>query len=260
MSQGSNKSEAENDNQGDVHEIYLVIDATPMASNLLGLPEALLSSSSASSPPIAEWKQQLENNKAPRLTSVRRARLEKEITLLEQLAHGNEAATALSNLWIHERGPSAARALQIAQGLVQRGAWQQAEHVLTLMIQEEGVHFLAPLSQLAQLYALQGRLAEAKQLHEMVLSQKPWYLSSLLGIHDVCKRIDDHKELIKWDRELIPFMEKRARREAWVQRMVAKAKDMLNQFEQELKGYFDEFYNSHGSEGSVLVGDENSWQ
>ena len=101
----------------------------------------------------------------------------------------------------------------------------------------------------------------AKELHQLVLSQKPWYLNSLLGMHEVCKKMDmDQKELAKWDRQVIPYMENLAMRVAWAERMVAKAQQMLQNSEDELKGYFDEFYDAHGSEGTVLVEDDNSWQ
>ena len=210
-------------------------------------------------------KGELQKKPFPPLTTTRRLQLEKEIALLETLAESDEAATELSKLWIKERGSNAANALQIAQTLLQAGALQQAETVLTLMIQEEGVHFVAPLSQLASLYYIQGRLQESKDLHELVLEQKPWFLNSLVGIHEVCKRMDNaEKELAKWDRELIPPLEEKHRslRSAWVQRMVDKAKGKLDQAEQGLHSFFDDegYYSLHGSEGSVLVEDENSWQ
>ena len=235
-------------------EIVVFFDATPVANTFRTSPRE------PTSPPISKWKGQLENSRDPPLTTMRRARLEKEIHLLEQLAHGNDAATELSNLWINERGSHAAQALKIVQTLVQSGLWHQAEQVLVLMIEEEGVHFLAPISLLAQLCAKQGRLGEAKELFGLVLSQKPWYLDSLLGIHEVCKKLDNHKELVKWDRELIPFVENRTNREAWSRRMVSKAKESLARSESVLKGFFDEYYYSHGSEGSVIVEEENSWQ
>ena len=255
IGQSNNPNNAQHD-----QEIILVFSAP---SNSF-LPSMTPTPSSSISAKIDKWKDELENSRPPPpLTSMRRARAEKEITLLQQLAHGNEAATALSTLWIHERGPSAAQALQIAQGLATSGAWRQAEQVLLLMIQEEGAHFLAPISQLAQLYSMQGRLEEAKKLHELVLAQKPWYLSSLVGIHNICRKSDDfYKDLVKWDAQLIPPLENRALREAWVQRMTSQAQKMLHQQEMQLQGYFDEFYNTHGSDGSVILAedDNNAWQ
>ena len=241
-------------NEKDQDNIVVFFDAPPIFNHLR------VPSKEPTSPSISKWKQQLENSRPPPLTSIKRARMEKEIDLLQQLVHGNDAATELSNLWINERGPRAAKGLQMARALVQRGLWQQAEQMLVSMIEEEGVHFLAPVSQLAQLYAKQGRLGDAKQLYELVLSQKPWYLDSLLGIHEVCKKLDNHKELVKWDRELIPFLENRSNREAWVRRMVTKAKEMLNNSGKELQYFFYDYYNSHGSEGSVIVDEETSWQ
>ena len=209
---------------------------------------------------IAEWKEQLTNKPAPPLTSMRRARLEKEIALLGQLALGDDAAIELSRLWVNERGPNAAKALQIAESLAQAGFWKEAEAALVMMIKEEGVHFLAPISQLATLLNMQGRLRESKELHELVLSQKPWFTNSLLGIHSVCRKMDDHKELVKWDNELIPPMENQAKRSAWVRRMVKRAEEDMNEAQQGLQSFFDKSFSQLGSEGSVLVENEDSWQ
>mmetsp|Transcript_8271 Transcript_8271/g.16019 ORF Transcript_8271/g.16019 Transcript_8271/m.16019 type:complete len:83 (-) Transcript_8271:3-251(-) len=76
----------------------------------------------------------------------------------------------------------------------------------------------------------------------------------------VCKKLDNHQELVKWDLELIPFMESRANRETWARRMVKKARETLNRSENALKGFFDEYYNTHGAEGRAITEEENSWQ
>jgi len=209
---------------------------------------------------ITEWKEQLKNTPAPPLTTMRRARMEKEIALLERLSLGDDAASELSNLWVNERGPNAANALQIAETLAREGAWKHAEVVLLMMIQEEGVDFLAPISQLATLLKMQGRLRESKELHELVLSQKPWFMNSLLGIHSVCKKMNDQKELVKWDNELMPPMENQAKRAVWVQRMVKQARDRMKDAQQGLQSFFDNSFSQLGSEGSILVENEDSWQ
>eukprot|EP00544_Gedaniella_sp_CCMP2646_P000136 CAMPEP_0202507948 /NCGR_PEP_ID=MMETSP1361-20130828/51991_1 /ASSEMBLY_ACC=CAM_ASM_000849 /TAXON_ID=210615 /ORGANISM="Staurosira complex sp., Strain CCMP2646" /LENGTH=303 /DNA_ID=CAMNT_0049142101 /DNA_START=2027 /DNA_END=2938 /DNA_ORIENTATION=- len=209
---------------------------------------------------ITEWKEQLKNKPAPPLTTMRQARMEKEIALLERLSLGDDAVSELSNLWVNARGPNAANTLQIAETLAREGAWKHAEVVLLMMIQEEGLHFLAPISQLATLLKMQGRLRESKELHELVLSQKPWFMNSLLRIHSVCKKMNDQKELVKWDNELVPPMENQAKRAVWVHRMVKQARDHMKDAQQGLQSFFDNNFSQLGSEGSVLVENEDSWQ
>mmetsp|Transcript_8271 Transcript_8271/g.16017 ORF Transcript_8271/g.16017 Transcript_8271/m.16017 type:complete len:149 (-) Transcript_8271:226-672(-) len=68
-------------------EIVLFIDARSVSNTFHMSPKELPSA------PISKWKQDLQNSRAPPLTTMRRARLEKEIDLLEQLAYGNDAAT-----------------------------------------------------------------------------------------------------------------------------------------------------------------------
>jgi tetratricopeptide (TPR) repeat protein len=216
-------------------------------------------------PFLDEWKEQLEATPMPPLTAVRRARLERETSLLEQLLKDDDAVEELHKLWTQERGSAAAEALAIVDRFLTARAWLQAETVLVLMIQEKGVHFVAPIAKLAKLYFFQGRWKESKQLYEMVLSQKPWHIEALRGMHGLCKATNDYKGLMLWDRNQLPLLEEERRgrtatRVEWVHRMVEKARSLLQEGEDNLQGFLDSGYNTLGSEGSVLVDDEHSWQ
>ena len=220
--------------------------------------------------PISEWKEQLKHSPPPPLTSAGKARLEKEIALLAKLADGDEAATQLSNLWQNARGPRAAKLLKVAESLLTMGhpiAWRQAEELLLKVVQEEGVHFVEPLNHLGTLMFVQGRVQEAKELCELVLSQKPWHMGALLGAFSACKKLDDYKALVQYDQERMPqWNEGPERRAQWVRRMVPKAEAYLQRAEEGLQNFFNDYGEDSnellGSEGSILLENEHSeaWQ
>ena len=95
------------------------------------------------------------------------------------------------------------------------------------MIEQEGVQWVVPLGLLADLRQFQGRLDESKQLYELVLSQKPWHVGALQGIHAICRATNDYEGLAAWDRDQLPPVGDE-RRGAWVQRMVERVQEKLN--------------------------------
>lgn len=140
-------------------------------------------------------------------------------------------------------------------------AWRQAETILLSILENQGVHWVAPIHLLASLYTGMGRLQESKELYEMVLSQKPWHWESLAGVHRVCRALNDYEGLGKWDRELLP-QDVELRRK-WASRMVVKAQERLSQAEQGLYSFFESGLDRTGSEGSILTAEgENgdAWQ
>ena len=224
--------------------------------------------SSSSADFVADLKAQLVESSPPPLTAMKRARLEQEMELLKPMAHSNDAAAAtqeLSTLCKTERGKDAAKVLEVVDAFLKTGhpvTLVQAESMLVPLIQDHGVHWVAPLDRLATLYSYTGRLEEAKELYEMVLSQKPWHLESLAGIHRVCRALDDYPGLGKWDREQFP--EDPKLRPAWATRMVDKVQEKLSQAEQGLSSFFDGGFDQTGSEGSILLAAEDdsfdAWQ
>ncbi|CAB9509748.1 expressed unknown protein [Seminavis robusta] len=210
--------------------------------------------------------QEKQNSAAPRpLTAMKRARLEKEIALLQELGQGDAAATELSNLWVQERGPDTARALQMIEMLMLQGALRQAELLLVSLIKgHDDLSFVAPIHLLGSLCFMQGRFQESKDLYEIVLSQKPWHLGALAGIFNACKKLDDYQGLTQWDREQMPLMqENQELRKQWANRMVIKAQAKLEQAEASLQGFFHSGLNQLGSEGSVILDsddDSDAWQ
>lgn len=254
---------------GDPQEITLILGGNTNAEEVQKMNPTTPQGGSGSM--VSRWKQQLEENSSPPLTTMRRVRMEQEIALLEQMAtapsQSEEVLSNLASLWVAERGPDAENVLQATAGLLNRGhplLWAQAETLLIEMIEREGVHFVAPLQLLASLYGRLGRIQECKDLNKMVLQQKPWHVGALVGAFQSCKALDDYPGLIRWDREqLPPLQDDPALRSQWAQRMAQKAREALHNAVVGLQNHFDGNYSTFGSDSSIVLGDEfgdNAWQ
>jgi hypothetical protein len=257
-------------------EIHFIVEGDDefhdKLSSMLGaaIGASTSSSSSLSSRSMIEtWKQQLATQPVPPLTAGARARFETEIALLEELKASEAATSKLANLWRNARGHQAAKILSFAEGLILKGIpllWRQAELLLLALIQEEGVHWVEPIHQLATLRFLQGRVEESKELYEeLVLKQKPWHMGALLGIHKACRSTDDYKGLARWDPEQKPSLQDTRERVEWVQRMVEKATAAYQHAEQGLQSFFVDYEDTAsaagGSEGgNFLLDNDEAWQ
>lgn len=188
----------------------------------------------------------------PPLSAIARVRRTAEIQLLSQLEDSVEAADALNDLWLHERGSRAATLLQKADDLFQQGSgasWNKAEDLFRLLIREYGPHYPEPLHRLAMLYYLQGRLDEARQLEETVLTLKPWHIGSLSNIVRIAESQKDHKTALQWAARRLPPRPGK-RRQEWVQREVQRAMDYLAQGEARLLDFM----------GDATIVDDEPWQ
>ena len=263
-----------NDQQGEVTFVVqgsgsADADAPTMNAEDLkkGLREALGSifgaetTSRQSTPlPIQKWKDDLAKTR-PYLTLGAQLRLEKEMALLQELQHGDQAVAQLEALWQQARGSDAAKMVLTAAALLRQPfpvAWSQAETILLRLIKQEGVQWVVPLGLLADLRQFQGRLDESKQLYELVLSQKPWHLGALQGLHTICRSTNDYAGLAKWDGEQLPPLGDE-RRVAWVQRMVERVQAKLNGTEQSGSNAATILWADCDDSSAVLQADD-AWQ
>ena len=179
-----------------------------------------------------------ESTPKHQLTVIARVRRATEIELLLQLKESLNAADALHDFWINERGSKAARALQKADEVFQHGeaSWNNAEHLFNQLIQEHGPTWAEPLHRLAMLYYLQGRLAEARTLEEYVLKIKPWHIGSLSNYVRIAESQRDVETALQWAAYRLPPRVGRRRTE-WVDRSVKAARDSLANDEQRLSTF-----------------------
>lgn len=174
----------------------------------------------------------------PPLTAIARVRRTAEIQLLSQLENSVEAADALNDLWLHERGSRAASLLKNADSLFQQGesSWNKAEDMFLNLIRDYGPHWVEPLHRLAMLYYLQGRLDEARQLEETVLKLKPWHIGSLSNFVRISESQKDTPSALRWAARRLPPRLGKRRRE-WVQREVQRAMNFLSRGESRLRTF-----------------------
>ena len=204
----------------------------------------------------------------PPLTTIERERRSAEIELLAQLNDGDEAQKDIWNLWFSERGPHAAKLLQQADDLINQGAqgWNEAEEILRLLIEENGVYFPEPLNRLATLYYLQGRLEEALTLNQMVLAVKPWHFGALSHIVMVYAALHNSVAARQWASfRLPPFSPDGSgrRRARWVERAVLDATILLHEGEKSLVKAFgesDKQWMETQQRISNIENDATAWQ
>jgi len=165
-------------------------------------------------------------NSPPPLTSILRERRLKEIQLLSSLAYNQDAISELWALWISERGPEAAKHIMHAEGLIAVESFDEAELDLLSLIEEHGIHWAEPVNRLATLYYMQGRMAEARALCELVLETKPWHFGALSGIVMVCTAQSDAAGARFWaEKRLPPPGDRRAK---WTEEATASAHESLS--------------------------------
>jgi len=256
----SSNNNNNNSNELNEDEINTILEAAMTGGSALPL---------SASHQIAEWKAQLQNaSPPPPLTTMRRVRIEKEIVLLQELAFSDTATDDLAELWNNERGPSVAKILSVADALLRKkgdhSAGQMAERLLIQLVEEEGLQFVAPLLLLAWKYAISGKAQESKDLYEMVLQQKPWHMGALVGMHKACQHLNDPQTVGMVEYECLPPLENVAQREQWVNRMVQRAQQTLDNANQGLQSYFDTACDGEDLDGCIVLdnefGDEGAWQ
>jgi len=181
----------------------------------------------------------LTERKPHQLTAIARVRRTTEIQLLSQLEqHTVEAAEALNDLWLHERGGRAAKELSKADDIFQQGesSWNKAEDSFLDLIHEYGPYWVEPLHRLSMLYYLQGRLAEARELEEFVLSIKPWHIGSLSNYVRIAESQRDTQSALQWAARRLPPDDRR--RGEWVEHAVHDAINQLSRDERRLRSFF----------------------
>ena len=165
------------------------------------------------------------------VTTGKRLRLEREISLLEQFKstttkqQDETIKQELARLWISERGSKASKALMAVATMIRQSQFipimaENAETVLWEMIKLEGLHFVAPVQLLAALYQQLGHYEQAKQLNEVVLEQKPWHIGAIASMINIYKSYDDvdenydenYRKLVFWDSQQIPEWDKNDKR------------------------------------------------
>jgi len=177
----------------------------------------------------------------PHLTMIGRIRRSTEIKLLEQIKEStDDAVNALNEFWQNERGTRASQRLKKADDIFRHGtgsSWVEAEVMFLEIISEYGNSWVEPLHRLAMLYYLEGRHAEARELEEFVLENKPWHVGALSHYVRVVEAQEDVETAVMWaSRRLSPRLG--MRRKTWADRAIKKALDQLAEEEARLKNLF----------------------
>lgn len=175
----------------------------------------------------------------PQLTAIARVRRTAEIQLLSQIEQYTvEAADALNDLWLNERGGRAAKELSKADDIFQQGesSWNKAEDSFLNLIHEYGPYWVEPLHRLSMLYYLQGRLDEARELEEFVLTIKPWHIGSLSNYVRIAESQRDTQTALQWAARRLPPDDRR--RGEWAQHAVHDAINQLSRDERRLRTFF----------------------
>jgi hypothetical protein len=189
----------------------------------------------------------------PQLTAIARVRRTAEIQLLSQLEDNLDAADALNDLWVHERGNKAAKDLQKADELFQQGesSWNKAADLFRQLISEHGPYWVEPLHRLSLLHYLQGRHHEARQLEDLVLSLKPWHMGSLSNKVRIAESQHDVETALQWAAKRLP-PRVGLRRSEWVERSVQSAMNLLSRDEQRLTDFL--------GTATFSPADDGAWQ
>ena len=229
------------------------------SSNDIDMSESLMSTSSSPSSGgassssirvyINEWKKELGNTSGrPPLTSASRARLEKEIDLLQQISYDSyTACQEIEKLWRTSRGGQSYQALEIAESMMIRDGGS----LLLDIINDEGLYWLEPLHSLANLLEMQGRFNDSKDIYEMILQHKPWHFNAAKGLNKCNKSLGLRATQDELDvNSTGPSMEN----QQWSNKMVEVAKSYLQQSEYGLQSFFNDGYNSRDS--NIILGDD----
>jgi hypothetical protein len=199
----------------------------------------------------------------PPLTSIERKRRLAEIELIVNLQDGDECLEELQSLWCHERGFHAAMELMRAEELILDTKYDQAETLLTDLIDTHGVYWTEPAIRLADLYSTLGKLEQAKALLQIVLQVKPWHVRALSAIVRVYADMSDAQSARIWAARRLPTFAPSGtnrRRTEWTHKAVADAKRELAQAEARNLLAFGEPDNDVPLSSSQEDIDDVSWQ
>lgn len=201
----------------------------------------------------APMKVDLELPSPPPLTTIERERRDMEIRLLTDLAKGDEALTDLWNHWFQERGPKAAARLWKTEEMIAEGPhrYNDAERILRRLLDDFGVHWVEPISRLATLHLMQGRLKEAEELYMIVLAVKPWHIGGLSGIVMALAGQKKNQDATTWAARRLPAFTPGGhnhRRIIWSQKAAKAAQDALFDAEERLK----DLYGAPDAHDSIL--------
>lgn len=219
----------------------------------------------------------------PPLSTIERDRRVAEIQALQRLEDSDEGLAGLWNLFYSERGSSAQALLEQADQLMGNpSSWKDCELVLTELIEQYGVYFVEPINRLATLYFLQGKFDDSYKLCRVILQIKPWHFGALSGIIQVCINKGDREQARVYAEQRLPPIAANTgmppfdpngpinpQRVEWVQRMVANAKERLQEAEQTMQQQFgkpEEYYQQkippqNSSESKPEINDEgDAWQ
>jgi len=153
----------------------------------------------------------------------------------------------LQNSWNLERGSNAAKELEIINKYLQRyhngdesndisnnSLLKLAEDRLHALINDHDPFWVEPLHRLSMVYYLQGRLEEAQQFEEWVLSVKPWHIPALSNLVRIAEAQKNAPLAIQWASRRLPNVYSNGghRRIAWFQGALQQARTMLAEDEE----------------------------
>ena len=203
--------------------------------------------------------------KPPPLTAIERERRQAEIELLSQLDEGDDVLPDIWRFWFHERGSKAAAKLFQAEKLVEQNEIEQAETILTNLIEEHGAYWAEPVNRLATLYFTQGKYEDAEILCKMVLAVKPWHFGALSGIVMVYAAMQDPISARQWAARRLPTFAAvgaNRRRLAWVAKAVEDARQSLLEAEGRVRESFGrpDQHTKKSNKHPLADDEEDAWQ
>ena len=256
------QSDGDEEDDGDGEGEGEGVQDDDMTRSNMEVPSSSSSSSSSSNIVrlINQWKQQLstKKNRSTPLTSAGRARLEKEIDLLQQFGYDSyNASQQLEKLWRQARGGKAYQALQIAEGMMIRDGGNM---LLELIEQEDCLSsgWYEPLVSLANLLYMQGRSNDSKQLYELVLQNKPWHFNAINGLVKCNKELgitsNSNNNLYEIDVSTNSGPSRQLQQ--WSTEMVIVARSHLQESEYNLQNYFNDSHDTT-TDSSIIIGVES---
>jgi len=158
----------------------------------------------------------------------------------------NHLLESLQNSWNLERGSKAAEELETVDEYLLRyhredpssssSLLQMSEDRLHALIDNQNDPYWAePFHRLSVVYYCQGRMEEARQLEEWVLSLKPWHIPALSNLVRIAEAQKNSPLAIQMASRRLPIVYRcngNRRRIGWFQRALQQAKTMLQEQEE----------------------------
>jgi len=161
----------------------------------------------------------------------------------------NHLLECLQNSWNLERGSKAAEELEMVDECLRRYHREDgSSSSFLLQMSEDRLHALIdnqndpywaePFHRLSVVYYCQGRMEEARQLEEWVLSLKPWHIPALSNLVRIAEAQKNSPLAIQLASRRLPIVyhcNGNRRRIGWFQHALEQAKTMLQEQEERTK-------------------------